>query len=216
MNEHGSESNSFCLHCAMQGFTCDGCLLSHSENEIQSINNINYIYYINNIEQYNNIQNEYINNESILNYFYNAILQASHQNNTTIKLNSRPFELLKETFECAICLEDHKHSCGLTLECGHKFCANSICTNLKKSSNCPLCRLKIDSLYLTRDIEIEQIDIKIDSVLPEQQDFCINCSEKSHCQANCGHLFCGNCMISHLHNKSECVQCNNVITSIKL
>jgi hypothetical protein len=247
MNQ-GTSSNSFCVRCTINGFTCDRCIPSHalyvsevsqSDNDVPDLidsprseymirnnnyinNNTNNIY--NNIEEYDNIiQNEYNNNISPLYYIYDIMRQLSYESITNIKLKSRLSELTEETFECSICLDDHRHSCGLTLECGHKFCANSICMNLKKSDKCPLCRLKIKSLSLTRDVVVESIDIRIDLMTnqqqqQQQQDVCINCTEKSHCQISCGHLFCGNCIVSHLHSneKLECPQCNSVISEIKL
>ncbi len=52
----------------------------------------------------------------------------------------------------------------------------------------------------------------------ETEECCI-CAEvkckQTFCQLNCSHVFCVNCIDSHLNTKNECPYCRNLITNIK-
>jgi hypothetical protein len=209
---------------------------NHINNNINTYNNYNNYYnYIinNNIINNNIINNEYINN--IRNYSndnendfeYNiyrtnirqelsSVIRVLFQDDVSnIELRSVPIEHTEPTFDCAICLDNHSNTVALTLECGHKFCANSLCSNLRRSNTCPLCRKDIRNMSLSR-VSDDKLRLEIHSHVSESK--CTSCENSSHCEADCGHKYCGNCIVSHLHtsNKSECQECNLEIKCIRI
>lgn len=202
--------NDFCNDCLEQGTRCTECL------EIPPLIDdipINY-YSLNYTLAYNDIPN-IIEHDNIRGNLSDIIRRLFEDFQPSIPLNSITNGTTEPTFECAICLEDHSSTIAITFNCGHKFCANTTCTNLRRSMKCPLCRSSITILSLTRE-DTTPINIRINE---NNDEFpCMTCENIAQCELDCWHRYCGNCTVNHLHTSgtSLCQECSTPITTIKI
>ena len=209
--------NNFCNDCLQQGTRCTLCLEVPPLEALPLIDYPENEFIINNIINNNNIINpyyiiRYINDLPNNNFAVRRLFQEFELN---IPLNSITNGITEPTFECAICLEYHSSTIAITFNCGHKFCANTTCPNLRRSMKCPLCRSSITSLSLTRS-DTTPINIRINEDNDEFQ--CMTCENRAQCELDCLHRYCGNCTVNHLHTSgtSLCQECSTPITTIKI
>ena len=59
---------------------------------------------------------------------------------------------------CSICMEDLTPQNTIATSCKHVFCTSCTPTFLKRSSSCPLCRVSIDTLCFTKDIDMDNFN----------------------------------------------------------
>ena len=59
---------------------------------------------------------------------------------------------------CSICMEDLTPQNTIVTSCKHVFCTSCTPTFLKRSSSCPLCRVSIDTLCFTKDIDMDNFN----------------------------------------------------------
>lgn len=59
---------------------------------------------------------------------------------------------------CSICMEDLTPQNTIATSCKHVFCTSCTPTFLKRSSSCPLCRVTIDTLCFTKDIDMDNFN----------------------------------------------------------
>jgi len=59
---------------------------------------------------------------------------------------------------CSICMEDLTPQNTIATNCKHVFCTSCTPTFLKRSSLCPLCRVSIDTLCFTKDIDMDNFN----------------------------------------------------------
>ena len=65
--------------------------------------------------------------------------------------------LIFETDECCICLENIYNNNYSVLPCGHKYHFNCIIDSIKKRPNCPICRIDID-INIDSNEQLDEVD----------------------------------------------------------
>jgi hypothetical protein len=69
--------------------------------------------------------------------------------------NARIRNLIFETDECCICLENIYNNNYSVISCGHKYHFKCIMDSIKKKPNCPICRIDID---IGSGVELDEVD----------------------------------------------------------
>lgn len=66
------------------------------------------------------------------------------------------FNYSEET--CSICMEEIKPQNTIATNCKHIFCTSCTPEFLKRSASCPMCRVSIDTLCFTKDIDMDNFN----------------------------------------------------------
>lgn len=210
----------FCPDCTPE-LMCEDCrtmpeLVPPLERTNHIINNdINYLYY----DTYNNIMNDnIINNDNPYESLFSRLSQSNDVKSFG-SLVSKETEETDDSFECGICLDNINTQFSLTFECGaeperkHKFCGKCSFSSLKRNKSCPLCRNNGTKFSFCSKTET---NIKFQYCQFITESKCLSCNEKSQCQTNCGHKYCGNCIVSHLQSTQNCKECDFQLTSVTI